>query len=308
MSKNESRISYESVSGNRTDPAYSEEKREALNLSQLLSSGPTHPARIIPSFLSVIAAVEAEHLAGRGPCDLEPRKVIFWKDGTVELSARKASASGSTVVVGSSKYSAPEMFEETTGPVNINSYDSYVLGFVFYEILLGKDLFDKQFSDISRQAELGWLIWHADKTKHATPAGELISGFPHILSRLVEGMMMKDPSKRITDLKKISQTIASALQATAVYSLADLHAGEESFSHQEPSASQEIEGWRRWLSISFWSNLRNALFDLLFPKKNGSNAVSTSKSGHAFQRIEGKSRQPAQFYGSPNQRKGSGLE
>jgi serine/threonine protein kinase len=165
-----------------------------------------------------------------------------------------------TVVVSSSKYSAPEMFEEAAESVDNSSHDSYVLGLVFYEIFLGRDLFEKQFQEISGQGEVGWLIWHADKTKRAESLSDLISGFPYILSRLIDGMMVKEPSKRITDLNKVAETIASTLQATAVYStLAASHVGDEPFTPQKPSVRQGFVDIRNWFTTSPLGGLWKAL-------------------------------------------------
>lgn len=267
MTKIDGQSPRELVFGNGTGEQHSEQKRKARDLRQLLSSTPAPPERVIPSFLSVIAAVEEAHRANKGPLNLDPREIRFRGDGAAEVSVSNAPASGLTVVLGSSKYSTPEMFEETAGSAASGPHDSYVLGFMFYEILLGVDIFEEQFKDVHQKGELGWLTWHADKAKRAKPLSELIRGFPYTLSRLIEGMMAKELSARTTDLGKVSQAIGGALQATQVYSgSAALHGGDESFGRQG------------WLGLLSRGGLWKALWSRISSndRKAGSRGVKAS--------------------------------
>jgi hypothetical protein len=267
MTKIEGQSARELVFGNGTGDQHSEQKRKARDLRQLLSSTPAPPELVIPSFLSVIAAVEEAHRANREALNLDPREIRFRSDGTAEVSVSNAPASGLTVVLGSSKYSTPEMFEETAGPAANGPRDCYVLGFMFYEILLGVEIFEEQFKDVHQKGELGWLTWHADKTKRAKPLSELISGFPYTLSRLIEGMMAKELSQRTTDLGKISQAIAGALQATQVYSgSAGLHAGDEPLHGW--AQSRKIGVLRGWLALSSRGGLWKALLSRISPRSS----------------------------------------
>lgn len=235
---------------NQAEPAYSDQQRGEYDLSRLLSSEPAPTELVIPSFLSVVAAVEEVRRGNKGICNLDPRKIFFRSDGTVELSTWPPPASGMTVVLGSAKYCAPEMVEETTGQTDSGLLESYVLGFVFYEILLGKDLFEQQFQDVSGHGELGWLTWHADRAKRAKPLNEVIHGFPSVLSGLIDGMMAKDASERITDLHRIADTIGGASQATMlINNLSELQGGYEAYESQKTSVPQKVEAfWRRLIS------------------------------------------------------------
>jgi hypothetical protein len=265
MTKIEGQSPRELVFGSEAGPQHSEHKRKARNLSQLLSSNPAVPSEVIPSFLSVMAAVETAHDASKEPLNLDPREIRLRSDGTAEVSVSNTPSSGSTVVLGSSKYATPEMFEETAGAVDNGPRDCYMLGFIFYEILLGADIFGKQFQDVQQRGELGWLTWHADRTKHAKPLSNLISGFPYSLSRLIEGMMAKDAAKRTTDLKKVSQAIAGALQATQVYNGSGGMHGDESFSSRGRAQDRKTSHLRRWLGLSSRGGLWKALWRRIFP-------------------------------------------
>jgi hypothetical protein len=253
-----------------------------------LSSEPASPVQVVPNFLSVIAAVEAAHETNKEPLNLDPREIRFKDDGTAEVSVSNTPSSGLTVVLGSSKYSTPEMFEEAAGSVDNGPRECYVLGFMFYEILLGADIFEKQFQNVQQKGELGWLTWHADRTKHAKPVSDLISGFPYSLSRLIEGMMTKEVAVRTTDLKKVSQAIAGSLQATQVYTgSGGLRGGDESFVHQGRSQNWKADVLRGWLSLSPRGGLWKALLSRLFPANDKAKpyGASARESRERFSRI-----------------------
>jgi serine/threonine protein kinase len=252
MTNNDGRIPLGLTFTNRTAPANSEQQHSGHNLNQLLSSDPALTELVIPSFLSVIAAVEEARRENKGRCNLDPRQIFFLSDGTVELSILAPPESGMTVILSSSKYSAPEMVEETTGQTDSDLLDSYVLGFVFYEILLGKELFEQQFQDVISHGRFGWLTWHADKAKRAKTLSELVSGFPSVLSSLIDGMMAKEASKRITDIHRIADTIGGASQATMVISnFSKWQDGREAAAPPKVSVSQRVDAfWRRLMSAA----------------------------------------------------------
>ncbi|WP_157466953.1 hypothetical protein [Edaphobacter aggregans] len=157
-----------------------------------------------------------------------------------------------TFVLSSSKYSAPEMVEETERELENACLDSYVLGFVFYEIFLGTNLFGQQFQDVIGHGDFGWLSWHADKTRHAKPLYELLSGFPSVLSSLIDGMMTKEALDRITDLDRIADTIGGASQATMlITNLSALQHGDQSYAPLRQSFLQKVDSfWRRLMSAA----------------------------------------------------------
>lgn len=243
-------------------------RRSGHGLERLLSSAPALTPLVIPSFLRVIAAVEEVHRGNAGPCNLDPREVFFRSDGTVELSAVTPRGPGMTLGLGSLKYSAPEAFEETTGQGDACLIDSYVLGIVFYEILLGKDLFDHQFQEVSIQGDFAWLAWHADKSKRAKPLAELIQGFPPVLSGLIDGMMSKEPCARITDLRKIASTIGAASQTTiAITNLVSRHMGDAPYIPQIVSFAQKVDASWQLLVGAMRDHLQRPRWNRFFAKR-----------------------------------------
>ena len=220
------------------------------DLSRLLSATPAPPALVVPTFLSVISAVDASHREHNEPCELDPRKVLFRSDGTLQVERRGQPAAGMTVVLSSSKYASPEMVEGAISDFDSSVLDSYVLGFVFYEILLGRDRFHEQFAEVARHGELGWLTWHADKSMRLEPLSSVLDGFPSLLSQLISEMTTKESAERITDLGSIADTIAGSQQATSVLTGLSAFRKEESSSAapQKPLPHDEIAGvWRRTL-------------------------------------------------------------
>ncbi len=222
------------------------------DLSQILEFEPSPPHLVIPIILSVVAAVKLAHGSEKGPCNLVPKQVLFRDDGAVELSHSPKFASDKTSVLGSSKYSAPEMANETVQAPDIALLESYVLGFIFYEILLGSKLFGEQFQDVTGHGEFGWLMWHADRTKRATPLCNLLSGFPFVLSNLIDGMMSKDTSERITDFDRIADTIGNASQATTlITNLSELRGERGSYVPLGMSVLQNIDKlWRKLINTT----------------------------------------------------------
>jgi serine/threonine protein kinase len=304
MKTTDSHIPHEPELGGQTEQASSEQSHRLHDLSQLLSQTPAPPALVIPSFLSVIAAVEAAHRENKGHCNLDPQKIRFRSNGTVEVSILSMPVSGATVVLGSAKYAAPEMVEESGEQVYSALLDSYVLGFVFYEILLGRDLFEEQFQDVSPHGEWGWLTWHADRSRRARPLNELVNGFPSTLSRLIDGMMSKVASKRITNIKGIAEEIAVSSHATMVFrNLSASQDGSETFPPQREPAYQKADAfWRRLMALA--GALQKSLMTRISHRGRAPAGASVAQQPFE-QRGTASSAQP---HSSPNRRKSSGVE
>jgi hypothetical protein len=292
----------------RTVPTYSQQQGNSYDLSRLLSSEPAPTGLAIPHFLSVIAAVEDVRRENKGLCDLDPRRIVFTGDGTVELSILPPPSSGMTVVLTSSKYLAPEMVEDVTGQNDSCLLESYVLGFVFYEIFLGRDLFEQQFQDVSGHGKFGWLAWHADRLKRAKPLKEIISGFPSVLSQVIEGMMAKEAVERITDLHRIAATIAGSSQATMMISnLSALQGGDEVRASPWISVPQRVDMfWRRFVGTAH-SALRKLSWHRIFARKH-EQPFSAHNARQFFRRRETEQSSSPRAYQPPNTRKGSGVE
>ena len=216
---------------------------KALSLSHCLSEDPASFEAVIPQLVQVIQAVEEAHDQKKEHRYLSPDKIHFTGDGSVQVPASSARGTAETVALGSLKYVAPESLEQREGLDNCRLRDCYVLGFMFYEILLGRKLFESQFRDISTQGEFGWLTWHADKTKAALPLTKVINHFPQSVSALITEMTAKDHAARTKDLKVVAHTLASTLEVTRVYSGALANADPRSAPPDPQYASRAKTFW-----------------------------------------------------------------
>ncbi len=188
--------------------------KQPENLAGYLRENPPQLEEVIYAFVSTIEAVAARYASGGKVEGLVPQNISFDRLGKASIqntpSALTQSTSGSGVV-GSPRYAAPEIFaEKSAGPDGaVTASNVYALGFMFYEILLGKKLFRKTFS--KQRTELEWLRWHADQKSKAPTLKSLLPDYPAALSDLLESMLEKNPEKRAADL----ETILSRLRVIA---------------------------------------------------------------------------------------------
>src|SRR3954453_17136234 len=85
----------------------------------------------------------------------------------------------------------------------------YVLGFLLYELLIGREQMDRQFADLAEMSTgLGWMRWHTDPTQSVQPLTSVLPSCPKPLSDLIERMLEKDASKRIRTFEEVEQAFA----------------------------------------------------------------------------------------------------
>lgn len=166
-------------------------------LARLLTREPPD----IDTLLPVLAAV-AGHLAKTPPpAALSPQGIRITRPGAVEISVEGEAEP---------KYSAPEMFQESGGEDAQSKHVStvYVLGFIFYELLLGGRKFNSQFQDVlGRKDELAWLEWHSNAELRAPALKDLRPECPAALSKLIESMLEKQASKRASSMAEVHQRL-----------------------------------------------------------------------------------------------------
>jgi len=178
------------------------------SLANYLTDGPAEIEFVIHAFTATIEALAATDAAGAKVESLAPQNICFDRMGKATIRPGQPGTHGTGGVVGNPRYAAPEVFSEKSGEDSASAAANvYALGLIFYEVLLGRRLFEKTFA--GQQSDLEWLSWHADLEKKAPPAKSLLPECPAALSDAVESMMEKHLESRTTDLQAILQRLQS---------------------------------------------------------------------------------------------------
>jgi serine/threonine-protein kinase len=180
--------------------------KQPENLAGYLAESPPQVEQVIHAFVATVEALVRLYAANGKSEGLTPQNIIFDRMGNASIQVSSTtSIQGTTLggVTGSPRYSAPEIFADKglAADVPVVTADIYSLGFMFYEILLGRQLFRTIFT--SARTDLDWLRWHGDPKKKAPPLKSRLPDHPAALSELLESMMEKDAGKRAKDLASI---------------------------------------------------------------------------------------------------------
>lgn len=227
-------------------------------LSDFITEEPAPFAQMVPAFLESVAAVEELHRRYDSPCNLDPGNVVLLMDGKVVLKPVVRLSKAATIALPSLKYSSPEILEEISDEYGANVLDSYTLGFVFYEIFLGRGLFRRQFAEVIQEGEIGWLKWHLDQDKCALSLSSQLKDFPLVLSRLIDEMITKKPAARLANFRSISDTLACSMNATvSIASISSLRIEERALKERRSQISRIKEIVAVFSRLS--ARLRNAV-------------------------------------------------
>lgn len=164
-------------------------------LTMLLLEQPAPLQEALLAFIRVVERISAIHAAGDARPVLTPH-AIRWTGTEADLDVAQSGRQQTQAV--HCKYASAEEFQEApmSGPRAIAS-DTYVVGFIFYEIFLGQRRFREQFAECyDSDAELKWLNWHSDPARSAPPLKELLRNIPPELSHVIERMTIKDAEGR----------------------------------------------------------------------------------------------------------------
>jgi len=182
----------------------------AGTFSDLLQSDPPGLQAVLPIFLQTVQQLAVIHSNLSLRPILTPTS-IRWSEKEVQIKTVLAAKAQHTRVV-HSKYLSFQEFSESAPTARQVEGDIYVLGFMFYEILLGQRLFKMQFAELHREdSDLKWLEWHGDPAKKATALQEILPGCPRVLSTTIEGMMQK-AERQLSDLATVEASLKSLLE------------------------------------------------------------------------------------------------
>ncbi len=190
---------------------------EGITLEALLHSPqtPLAPKPAVQLLWRLAGAMSSVHQAGIVHRDLKPSNVIVSEGLRPKITdfGVASSVSGQTsMVMGTTKYMAPELFEgKGTGD---GRSDMYSLGLIMYELLLGREKFNEIFADIVRDprtAPVRWMKWHGNMGVQA-PALHLVNpAIPAPLSDIVARMLAKDPALRYPDMEAMGTALREDL-------------------------------------------------------------------------------------------------
>ena len=188
--------------------------KQPADLAGYLRDSPAQLDAVIYAFIASVEALAAACASGGRVAGLAPQSICFDRVGKATIESSQSDATQSTSgsgVGGSPRYAAPEIFAEDNGTdASGMAANIYALGFIFFEILLGRQLFRKTFS--TQRTELDWLRWHADLKSKAPTLKSLLPEHPAALSELLESITEKSAEKRATDLEMIVSRLRGIAQ------------------------------------------------------------------------------------------------
>ncbi|MBI3473181.1 MAG: SUMF1/EgtB/PvdO family nonheme iron enzyme [Candidatus Solibacter usitatus] len=208
-----------------------------IGSGELLTDEPADLARAIPAFVEAVRRLEEIHARNGFHEPLTPESL----GNIVEHAALPAATT-----VMQAKYSTPE--SSHAGEADGAAADIYVLGFIFYEILAGRTLFENEFAGI--ESELQWLTWHGDVSKRARPLNVLLPKCPALLSETVGKMMEKRLAARTIRWEEIRAALRKvAPEATEKLYIREIPAPPEPTPTPTPAPAPDGR-WKLWVAAA----------------------------------------------------------
>ncbi|MGH9428562.1 MAG: bifunctional serine/threonine-protein kinase/formylglycine-generating enzyme family protein [Terriglobia bacterium] len=185
----------------------------STTLASLLQDDPPIVKAVLPALAELLEAVERAHV-GIGNLDLTPQSIELTPKGKIVIPVLPEPEWNRTLLIASPKHISPETFlERTTGTSEREASEVYVVGFMFYEILLGKRIFGLEFEGFQGpDQQYLWLSWHGDLERLARPLHQVIPGYSEHVSKTIGLMIEKRTEKRFRSLREAREAVL-ALQA-----------------------------------------------------------------------------------------------
>jgi serine/threonine protein kinase/tetratricopeptide (TPR) repeat protein len=174
---------------------------------------PIEPKAVLLILFRLAGALHDVHSVGIIHRDMKPSNVIITeglRPKIIDFGVAAAAGGDISMPLATTKYLAPELY---SGPQADERADIYSLGFMAYEMLLGRRQFNDIFSDIVRDPHgqaLRWMKWHGNEAVSAPPLSEVNPAIPQPLSDIVQKMIRKDPEQRYRDTEQLGRAIKQA--------------------------------------------------------------------------------------------------
>jgi serine/threonine-protein kinase len=180
--------------------------------------GPVEVKATLAILWRLAAGLHAVHQAGIVHRDIKPGNIIIAEGLRPKIAdfGVAVSLTGQTsMLLGTTKYMAPELL----GGSSIDGRaDMYSLGFVAYEMLLGRQKFDEVFADVVRDKHsesLRWMKWHGNEQVQAPRLCQVNPQVPKELSDIVAKMIEKNPANRFESMESLGRFLKSAFSPRA---------------------------------------------------------------------------------------------
>ncbi|MDP6544004.1 MAG: protein kinase [Phycisphaerae bacterium] len=193
---------------------------EGISLEKTLSGnpGPVELKATLQILWRLCSALHTVHIAGVIHRDIKPSNIII-ADGLrpmiTDFGVAATSSGEASMVMGTTKYMAPELF---TGGYVDGRADMYSLGFIAYEMLVGREKFNEIFTDIVRDRtaeKVRWMKWHSNPKVSAPPPHEVNEAVPITLSNIVLRMIAKDSEQRFAGMEDLGRAIKQTFRPGA---------------------------------------------------------------------------------------------
>jgi len=174
------------------------------------SDGPIEPKAVLQILWRLAGALHAVHAAGIIHRDIKPANILIGEGLRPKITDFGVAASmtgGASMPLGTTRYMAPELFEGGKADARV---DVYSLGFVTYEMLIGRRKFNEIFADVIRDPHsevLRWMKWHGNRAVQAPKAHEVNPAVPAQLGEIVARMMAKDRNQRHASMEELGRAI-----------------------------------------------------------------------------------------------------
>ena len=193
---------------------------DGISIERTLASnpGPVELKATLQILWRLCSALHTVHSAGVIHRDIKPSNIII-ADGLrpmiTDFGVAATSSGEASMVMGTTKYMAPELF---TGGYVDGRADMYSLGFIAYEMLVGREKFNEIFADIVRDRtaeKVRWMKWHSNPKVSAPPPHEVNAAIPVTLSNIVLRMIAKDSEQRFAGMEDLGRAIKQTFRPGA---------------------------------------------------------------------------------------------
>lgn len=174
----------------------------------------TDAVRLLLSACRGLDVLHSRRIVHRDIC---PTNLIVTNKGWVRISNLACAVhegDNSSPPVISTKYAAPEL---QAGRDHDARVDIYSLGFLIYELSVGRPIFTSHFADIATDPQTAddlWRQWHLDRHLSLPDATSLNSTVPPALSAVLRRMTAKDLDHRLSSVQEVIEILTREFSIT----------------------------------------------------------------------------------------------